>query len=247
LTNTDIAHAFSAIGVKDRSGVTTKWKIIYEVLKAEQDRRKCGDIVWDFIDECIKPVRYIDRPHVLQDRRSRLNEDLALAGFSIGPSGKVIEGVAAVTLEEAAERAERVTAELRRRGVHEQVLFYCKREVLQKDLFHGLHEATKGVCERLRKGTGEVTDGVDLVDTCFADRHGLPMVVINDYETETNKSEHRGFSNLLRGVLGVWRNPTAHALRVEVELVERDVIDAMTTLSYIHRVLDRAEFTDNGT
>jgi len=246
LTNSEIRNVFRALRITNRSSHSTKRKIIHDVLCTEQDRRKGGDIVWAFVEECVKPVRYIDRPDLLKDRMSRLNEDLALAGFSIGPDGKVVEGVAAVTLEEAAARADRVIAELRQRGVHDQVFLYCMREVLQKDLFHAVHEATKGIFERLRKGTEELSDGVDLIDACFKDRNGLPMIAINNYETETDKSEHRGFANLLRGAYGFWRNPTAHAVRIEVDLVERDVVDALTTIGYIHRVLDRAQFTDTG-
>lgn len=246
LTNGEIQNVFRALKITNRSGHSTKWKIVHDVLCTEQDRRKNGDIVWAFVEECVKPVRYIDRPDVLLLRTSKLNEDLALAGLSIGPDGKLVEGVAAVTLEEAAERADRLLTELKRRRVHDQVLVYCQREVLQKDLFHAVHEATKGIFERLRKGTHEVSDGGELVDVCFRDRDGLPMIVINDYETETDKSEHRGFANLLRGAYGFWRNPTAHSVRIEVELVELDVLDALTTIGYIHRVLDRAEFTDTG-
>lgn len=117
---------------------------------------------------------------------------MSLAGLRIGDDGKIRVGSVAKTLNEAALVAERITAELRRRNVHPRLMQYCDRELLQKDLFHGVHEGTKSIFERLRLGTGEQGDGGDLIDICFADNKGLPIVAINNYETESERVSEKG-------------------------------------------------------
>jgi len=154
--------------------------------------------------------------------------------------GKVRTVHAATTHDEAAQRADKVIAQLRRRHAHPQVLMYCEREIMSKDLFHGVHEGTKSVFERLRNATGERGDGPALVDKCFGMSSGTPLIAINLMASDSEKSEHTGFMNLLKGVYGLWRNTTAHETRLGNDLQERDVVDAITTLSYIHWRLDSA-------
>lgn len=69
------------------------------------------------------------------------------------------------------------------------------------------------------------------------------MVRINAYATKSETSEHTGFANLLRGIFGTFRNPTAHAPRIAWVVSEADALDLFSTLSYLHRRLDRATVT----
>ena len=68
------------------------------------------------------------------------------------------------------------------------------------------------------------------------------MLRINDYGTKTEESEHRGFTNLLRGIFGTFRNPPVHAPRASQEwaITEVDALDLFSMLSYDHRRLDGA-------
>ncbi len=45
-------------------------------------------------------------------------------------------------------------------------------------------------------------------------------------------------ANLLKGVFGTFRNPTAHAPRERWPVSEADALDLFSTLSYLHRRLD---------
>ena len=47
-------------------------------------------------------------------------------------------------------------------------------------------------------------------------------------------------ANLLVGVFGAIRNPTAHAPKVIWTMPEQDAIDVFALLSFIHRKLDNA-------
>jgi uncharacterized protein (TIGR02391 family) len=85
-------------------------------------------------------------------------------------------------------------------------------------------------------------DGSDLIDYCFGGRSRQPVIRINAYASETERSEHSGFANLLRGIFGTFRNPPAHASRAAAEwmITEADALDLFSMLSLIHRRLDAA-------
>ena len=82
-----------------------------------------------------------------------------------------------------------------------------------------------------------------MVDQAFAAGSGLPLLAINRYSTETERSEHKGFANLLRGMFGTFRNVTAHAPKVRWPIDEADALDLLSLASYVHRRLDRAAVT----
>ena len=240
MSHSDIDRAFTALHLKDCAPGQAKWKRIFNTLATNQAKKKNSGVVWEFVEYWMAPSRFIrSRSNFLRWKHD-LNEILSLAGLHLSDQGKVEEGILATTLDEAALIADRVIAELHRRNIHQQVLRYCETELLQQDLFHAVHEATKGLSERLREASGETLDGNDLFDACFRDQDGLPLIVLNNYESGSEKSEHRGFANLLRGAHGMWRNPTAHNLRATTSMVEADVIEILTVLSYLHTVLDRA-------
>jgi len=58
--------------------------------------------------------------------------------------------------------------------------------------------------------------------------------------TESEKSEQRGFVNLLIGLFGAVRNPLAHAAKTNWPMSEQDALDILTLVSLVHRKLDSA-------
>ncbi len=64
------------------------------------------------------------------------------------------------------------------------------------------------------------------------------MFAINSFKTESEKSEQRGFANLVKGTFGMFRNPTAHAPRIHWPLVQADAEDLLSLVSLIHRRID---------
>jgi uncharacterized protein (TIGR02391 family) len=65
-----------------------------------------------------------------------------------------------------------------------------------------------------------------------------PRMRINSFATDSEKSEQRGFANLVKGLFGVFRNPTAHSPRVAWPMAEADALDLFSLASYVHRRLD---------
>jgi len=65
-------------------------------------------------------------------------------------------------------------------------------------------------------------------------------VLITPFTNESEKSEHRGFKNLLTGIHGHYRNPRAHSSRKGSIEDKQDFYEAFAMFSYVHRRLDRA-------
>jgi uncharacterized protein (TIGR02391 family) len=122
-------------------------------------------------------------------------------------------------------------------ALYTEVLNYCRAELMDKNYFHAVFEATKGVAERVRGLSGLTGDGVDLVNKAFAGQH--PVLALGPLTSESEKSEQKGFANLLIGLFGAVRNPLTHAPKTTWPMSEQDALDILTLVSLIHRKLDR--------
>lgn len=97
-------------------------------------------------------------------------------------------------------------------------------------------EVVKGVAERIRQLSRLVSDGAELINEAFSMK--APILVINPLITDSEKSEQKGFAQLLIGVFGMVRNPLAHAPRTTWPMPEQDALDILTLVSLVHRKLD---------
>lgn len=242
LSGSEIGRLLAMRGFEDVVPGASKWQRLEAALQTRQQKDRASNCLIRFITDALEPSRYVGDPGRFSALRDNLNEPLALVGVKITDKGQVSWAARAATLDEVAKLAGRLHTELTRRGVHKEVLAYCNEELIRKSLFHAVFEAVKGLAARLRTSTGSSLDGSDLINYCFGDRAGQPVVRINPYASESDQSEHKGFANLLRGIFGTFRNPPAHAARAAAEwtITEADALDLFAMLSFIHRRLDRA-------
>ena len=77
----------------------------------------------------------------------------------VGDDGKLRWSKRATNLDEALERADRLHAVLVSRGVHKDVLAFCRAELLQQNYFHAVFEAMKSIAAKIRNISGLTTDG----------------------------------------------------------------------------------------
>lgn len=118
-------------------------------------------------------------------------------------------------MDEATRAATSIRDELNRRKTHPEVLCYCSLEVLKLDNFHAFLEAVKSVFDRLRKMSDEQGDGAVLVDTTLSlGKSYHPKLAINSLNTQTEHDEQFGFANLVKGLSGLYGNPTANDPRL---------------------------------
>ena len=71
----------------------------------------------------------------------------------------------------------------------------------------------------------------------------MPFLAFNSLRTDSEQSEQKGLLNLLKGMFGTFRNPTAHAPKISWNMTEQDALDLLTMASFLHRRLDGAART----
>jgi uncharacterized protein (TIGR02391 family) len=241
LTGGEIGKFLRQLGINDPNPGMTKRVRLFDALNLRQQSDHCGNLVAAFIHEAMNPVRHSSNQEYFERKRHELNEVLAFAGYELSEQGKLRQCQAATTISEAQERAGRLRKELQRRGVHGDVLLFCRAEWLQGNCFHAVLEATKSVGDKIRKKSGLTTDGSDLVDDAFGlGKVGIPFLAFNTLQTESERSEHKGLMNLMKGMFGTFRNPIAHAPKIHWNVSEQDALDLLTMASFLHRRLDAA-------
>jgi uncharacterized protein (TIGR02391 family) len=238
LTGAEIGHLLETCKIKDACPDLTKRHRLYNAFAGDQNARGHRKHVLAFIRHSMKPERYLRAQHRFEPLRSRLNQALLFAGIVVSEAGELSPVQRVGTLSESRRRADELRTDLASRGVHPDVLKFCKEELVKDDYFHAVLEAVKGVAEKLRERTGLTEDGGTLVDRALGG--SPPLLAINALKTESEQSEQRGFANLVKGTFGMFRNPTAHAPRLHWAMKKSDAEDLLSLVSLIHRRLDAA-------
>jgi uncharacterized protein (TIGR02391 family) len=240
LTGTEIGQLLADSRIRDTDPELTKWKRLYNAFAHWQNTKQLGNCVLMFISRAMNPALYTTRRDLFAFRRDELNVVLAFSGMHVGEDGKLRRSSKAENLSEAMKRASRLHDALSSRKVHEDVLKFCKAELLDENYFHAVFEAMKSIASKIRTLSGLKSDGADLVQHAFGQGQSGPLLAINSLSTDTDKGEQRGFANLLVGLFGTIRNPLAHNPKVEWDMSEQDALDILTTASLVHRKLDKA-------
>jgi len=235
LTNPDIVFLLQSAKMVD-PGKTTKHLRIYNAFAESQNSKRNRTHVLQFIRLAMSPARYSREPHRFEPMRAAVNLALAFAGLVVDEAGKLTAVDAVATLPEAQRRARDLRADLEGRGVHPDVLAFCRAELLADNYFHAVQEAVKSVADKMRRLTGLTDDGAPLVDRTLGGEP--PKLAINPRLTVSEKSEQSGFANLVKGTFGMFRNPTAHEARIHWTMTKEDAEDLLTIVSLIHRRLD---------
>lgn len=239
LTGREIGDLLLRLRMEDPTPTATKRDRLAEAFVARQNKDQSAKRIITFIVKAMEPVRYRSQPELFALRQDRLNEHLAFVGLRVNDEGKIAKGAVAQTLDEASRIATSIRDELHRRKCHPEVLRYCSVEVLKKAHFHSCLEATKSIFARLRSLTGASGDGAALVDTALAlGKSGVPMLAINSLGTQTEKDEQTGLANVVKGLNGLYRNPTAHDPRVNRMSTDDELLEVLTMVSMVHRRLD---------
>ena len=239
-SGTDITSLFGAKGFVDNSGESTKWRRLRWVMVSSQRQHGCGNHVLDLARGLLAPPRFVGKSALFEERRGELNAVLAFSGLEYGADGQFRSVTAATTIGEAERRTRTLNARLHGRRIHAEVIRYCRTELMQENYFHAVFEATKGLAQRIRSRANVDGDGAALVDRVFGGEK--PVLALNSLQTESDRSEHRGFAALLKGCFAGIRNPLAHDPKILWD-GEDDAADYLTMISLMHRKLDGAVVT----
>lgn len=237
LTGPEIQHLLASSKMVDPGPITKRIRI-YNAFVESQNTKRNRTHVLEFVRLAMKPARYSRAPERFEPMRALLNQALAFAGLVVDEAGNLTKIEVARTLPEAQRRARELRTDLEGRGVHPDVLKFCRAELLGDNYFHAVQEAVKSVADKMRTRTGLSDDGATLVDRVLGG--DPPLLAINPRSTLSERSEQSGFANLVRGTFGMFRNPTAHEARIHWVMSKEDAEDLLTIVSLIHRRLDKA-------
>ncbi len=238
LTGSQLAKLLADSQITDVDPSLTKWKRLFNAFVSWQNTYQCSNHILKFIQKALNPVSYLGRECLFEERRHKINQILSFAALELTATGKFIVVERSETISQAEQRADRLKHKLETRNTHSYIFMYCKPELLVDNYFHAVFEATKSVADRIREMTGLTLDGNALVDKAFA--RELPLITVNTLVSDSERSEHTGLSNLIKGMFGLMRNPTAHDPKLKFDLGEEDAIDRLATISLIHKLLDKA-------
>jgi len=238
LTGSEIGHILATLKMADPNPGMTKWKRLHNAFVERQNYSQNRRAILEFIRQAMKPERYAKCLERFEPMRANVNRALAFSGLAVDAAGQIYAVGRAHTLSEAQRRADELRADLTTRGVHPDVLRFCRAELVADNYFHAVLEATKSIADKLRVKSGLSEDGAKLVDATLCG--SAPRIAINDLVTDSQRSEQSGFANLVKGVFGMFRNPTAHEARVLWRMSKEDAEDLLSIASLIHRRIDAA-------
>lgn len=236
-SGTVITRTFHELGIEDHSRESTKWKRLHYLFVESQRQTKSSNQIYRFIQSHMAPVRFVGDSERFEQVRDSLNAILCFMGLEFGEDGEFRSVRKSSTLTDAEKRYQSIRQKFHGRRLHPQVVKYCSAELMVNNYFHAVFEASKGLAQRIRELSGANGDGAKLVEEVFSvDR---PILAINSLQTETERSEHKGFAQLLKGAFAAVRNPLAHEPKILWE-GEEDAADYFSLLSLLHRGLDKA-------
>lgn len=172
--------------------------------------------------------------------QSHLNQQLQYYGLKVNQEGKLTLGYKPKTYTEGQSRYNSLNNKLQSLNIHPRILVLCRPEILDKNYFHLLFEASKSMLELLREKSGVPEDGNKLVDRCFGSNP--PLLALNKLETSTELSEQRGAQSLIKAIIYLYRNPKAHELKAYSINSETDAITGLIIISKAMYLIESAHY-----
>ena len=235
-TGSEIGHHLAQCHMDDPDPDLTKWIRLYNAFCSAVNVSRSTNAVYQFIQHCMEPAQGLNNPERYNLMRLELNKVLMLVGVEIRDDGQFHSVSQAFSLGEVERRTKELRNKLTGYGAHSEVLKCCKEELLAQDYFHAVQEAAKSLCDRVRSMSGLTMDGAALFNTAFA--VGNPYIAYNSLRTSSEQNQQNGLKEMLCGVIHMVRNVTAHELRIHWDVNEKDAVDILTQISYLHKLLD---------
>lgn len=239
LSGSEIGHILHTLNMADPDPTLSKRKRLLNAFAHDQNKRGNRTAILEFIRRSMAPGLWLRKHEKYEVLREQLNQALSLMGLEIDASGTLTSGSITSTIPEAQSRAADLKASMIKRTVHPDVLTFCKAELLVDNYFHAVLEAVKSVGDKLRSRTGLTDDGATLVNRALGG--DLPMLAINPRVTKSEIDEQKGFVNLVNGIFGMFRNPTAHEAKINWAMHREDAEDLLSLVSLVHRRIDAAQ------
>lgn len=215
---------------------SSKVKTIYSSLITINGSIQLSNYAWRFLGECFKPARGINNYQKYSALLEKTNKVLITLGVKIKDDGKFYPVDKIESLSEAQKRTKSLRNKLYNFSIHENVLKFCSEELLTEDYFHAILEAAKSLSSRVKEKTNLDKDGCRLFQEALS--VNSPYMALSELDTESKRNQQRGLTEILCGVTSMVRNVTAHEPRIKWNVNERDAIDILLVISFLHKMLD---------
>ena len=235
-TGSELGHHLAQCRMADPDPTLTKWKRLYNAFGVVVNASSSTNAVYQFIQYCMEPAQGLQNPDRYNWMRLEINKVLMLVGIEIKDDGKFYSVSQAQGLGEVQRRTKELRDKLTGYGAHPEVLKCCRDELLAQDYFHAVQEAAKSLCDRVRTMSGLTSDGAELLKSAFSVKN--PYIAFNSLRTSSEQNQQNGLKEMLCGVIHMVRNVTAHELRIHWDVNEKDAVDILTQISYLHKLLD---------
>lgn len=236
LTGSEIGHYLAQCRINDTDPTITKWRRLYNAFANRINNDRSTNVVFGFLKHCFEPAHGLDNPERYASLRLDVNQVLMLVGVEIGDDGNIYSVDKAKTVSEVWRRTKSLRDKLSGFNAHPEVLKCCREELLAEDYFHAVQEAAKSLCNRVRELTGLNLDGSALFNTAFSTRN--PYLAFNTLQSDSEINQQNGLKEMLNGVVHMVRNVTAHELRIRWDINEKEAIDILSLISYLHKLLE---------
>ena len=242
LTNAEIHRLLLQAQIEDdvKPGImVSKHQRLFNAFVKEISTHHYSNNIVVFLQLVLDPARYVGDAELFESRRHAVNKQLAFEGLEIDETGKAVAlSEKACRLTDIELKVKGLKSKLEQRNTHNAIVAYCRAELIADNYFHAVMEANKGLFQRIRDISGVEADGNRLIEQVFSTN---PVIIINNYISQSEKDEHAGFCNLLKGLCSMFRNPLAHEPKVEWPISEQDALEILGIISYCHRRLDKAQ------
>ena len=236
ITGSQIDRCFKELKISDTSKETTKWKRLSATFKKYQNKTNTSARTFAIVEYLMNPVNFLDKTEAYHNQLAEINKVLRMQGYEINLSGKIERAEKITSIDEVSSRYDSLIQKLSQRGIHPDVLKYCKKELLEENYFHGVLEAAKSLSDRVRALSDVDKDGSELFNTVFSTK--TPILQINDLSTDSLRNQQNGLKEMLHGITHYVRNVNAHEPRAKWIIEEHEAISILETISFLHSMLD---------
>ena len=217
---------------------SSKWMRIANAVIKYQNTYNNNLGLRQIIEYILTPANFINRPNKIWfEATNAVNRVLQFNGMEVNDSGKVIAAAKTKTYSEGTKRFNSLKLRLENLQIHPEIIAICRPEILDKNYFHLILEASKSVLNKVRNISCIFEDGNTLIESSFNEKR--PIIVMNTLITDTEKSEYKGLKFLLKSIVCLYRNPKAHELKAYSVDSEDDSVTALLLMSQAHKLLDK--------
>jgi len=221
--------------------LSTKWKRLNHSIIEKCNKEKSARPFFRIIEEILNPISFQDNHEEWYEAKRQVNFPLRFYGFELDDAGKIVKTMQTKTYSEAVSRSQNLLEKLEPYKIHSNVIKFCKPELLEKNYFHAIHEASKSTLNRIRDMNNYSADGAKLIERTFSTKNPSLIIRNNRLQSDKERNEYNALKHLLLTINFFYRNTTAHEAKIYNPKSETDAITALTLISKAHDLLDNCE------